>query len=521
MLKTLQQAMATDRDYPARTARVQWLGSVLDGSMYECLPYEFHEETEPSGAYIPLAERRPSVRYNLCRVIVNDSVSMLFSEGHFPTPHADDEETAHALAKVIADSKLNEVMVDAATRGSVGSVAILMRVLGNRAFFSALPTAYLSPAWRADAPDVLESVTEQYKVKGAALAAQGYDVVALYKAGVTVKQPPGRGVKVDVLADAMAADFWFRRVWDAGAENWYLPWPVLSDKPVEPVIDADRTVKHGLGFVPMVWVRNLPGGDDVDGACTFEAAISTQVEIEYQLSQAGRGLKYSSDPLLMIKEPPTGNGNLIKGANALVVSKDGDAKLLEISGSAAGAVVEYARALRAFALEAVGGNRADADKLSAAQSGRAMELMNQALIWLADRLRCSYGEGALLDLLYMVIKAGQKFKLTDKHGRPIPKMNPAAEVTLNWPRWYAPTAVDRQNDATTLKTLRDSNLISQETAIANVADDYDIEDVTEEVARIEGDQDKAMQRLADMTPDDTGEDGHGHMPVPKGDGEGE
>ncbi|WP_146255344.1 phage portal protein, partial [Azospirillum sp. TSA6c] len=309
--------------------------------------------------------------------------------------------------------------------------------------------------------------------------------------------------------------------WDSAAETWYVPWLVQAEKIAEPTVDTAKTVKHGLGFVPMVWVRNLPGGDGTDGACTFEPAIPTQIEIEYQLSQAGRGLKYSSDPLLMIKEPPTGNGELVKGANALVVSKDGDAKLLEISGSAAGAVVEYARALRAFALEAVGGNRADADKLSAAQSGRAMELMNQALIWLADRLRCSYGEGALLDLLYMVIKAGQKFKLTDKHGRPTPPMNPAAEVTLNWPRWYAPTATDRQNDATTLKTLRDSNLISQETAIANVADDYDIEDVAEEVERIEGDQDKAMQRLADMTPDDSGEDGRGHMPVPKGDGAGE
>lgn len=499
MLKTLQQAMATDRDYPARTARVQWLESVLNGSLYDGLSHEFHEEYEPDGAYVPLAKRRPSVRYNLCRIIANDSVSMLFSEGHFPTPKSDDEGTAEALGKVIADSKLNEVMTDAATRGAVGAVAILMRILNNRAFFCALPTAYLMPTWRKDAPDVLESVTEQYKVRGDVLAAQGYSIPD----------------------DDRNAMFWFRRVWDSAAETWYLPWLVQAERPPAPAVDEKNTVKHGLGFVPMVWVRNLPGGDGVDGACTFEAAIPTQIEIEYQLSQAGRGLKYSSDPMLMIKEPPAGTGEINKGANALIVSENGDAKLLEISGSAAGAVVEYARALRAFALEAVGGNRADADKLSAAQSGRAMELMNQALIWLADRLRCSYGEGALLDLLHMIVKAGQKFKLTDKHGRPIPPMNPAAEVTLNWPRWYAPTATDRQSDATTLKTLRDSGLISRETAIANVADDYDIEDVAKEVDQIEADHDKAMGRLADMMPADTEEDGHGHMPMPKGDGGGE
>ena len=71
--------------------------------------------------------------------------------------------------------------------------------------------------------------------------------------------------------------------------------------------------------------------DPSDGACTFRAAIETQIEIDYQLSQAGRGLKYSSDPTLLIKEPATTDSEIVKGAgNALVVSEKGDAKLLEI-----------------------------------------------------------------------------------------------------------------------------------------------------------------------------------------------
>jgi hypothetical protein len=492
MLKTLQSTMPQDRDYPARTARVQWLESVLNGSMYDGLAHEFHEERESGGQYIPLSQRRPSVRYNLSRIITSDSVSMLFDESHFPTPQCDDEATRDALCAIIKDARLGEVMIDAAMRGSVGSVAVLMRVLGNRVFYSPLSTAYLTPEWRADAPDVLLRVSEQYKVRGSVLADRGYAIIA----------------------EEMNATFWFRREWTDQEEIWYWPWLVTTDKPVIPQVDKDMTVKHGLGFVPMVWVRNLPGGDGVDGACTFEAAIPSQVEIEYQLSQAGRGLKYTSDPLLMIKEPPGGGGELIKGANALVVSKDGDAKLLEISGSAASAVIEYVRALRSFALESVGGNRADADKLSAAQSGRAMELMNQALIWLAGKLRSSYGEAALLDLLRMAVKAGQKFKLTDRDGELLPTMKPGAKVSLNWPRWYAPTATDRKADADTLTALTKGNLLSQETAIANIADDYDIEDTVDEMARIEGDADKAMKRLQDISGPGDGEDEHGHMPKP-------
>ena len=83
------------------------------------------------------------------------------------------------------------------------------------------------------------------------------------------------------------------------------------------------------------------------------------------------------------------------GGNALVVSEKGDARLLEIDGTASAAVIEYVRVLREMALEAVHGNRASPERLSAAQSGRAMEMMNQGLVWLADNLRVSYGDAVL------------------------------------------------------------------------------------------------------------------------------
>jgi len=221
--------------------------------------------------------------------------------------------------------------------------------------------------------------------------------------------------------------------------------------------------------LPVVWIRNLPGpsstGDPADGACTFRAAIETQIEIDYQLSQAGRGLKYSSDPTLLIKEPATTDSEIIKGAgNALVVSEKGDAKLLEIGGTASAAVIEYVRALRELALESVHGNRANADRLTAAQSGRALELMNQGLVWLADNLRISYGEGALLLLARMVLRASQVYRLRVM-GREIQAMDPVARLSLSWPRWYPTTADDRQKDAQTLSSLANAGHISRESAV--------------------------------------------------------
>jgi hypothetical protein len=466
MFETICDLVPRDADYPPRTRALDILQRVLNGTLYDVLPYQFHQERSSSGEYVPLRNRRPSVRYTLCRVVVEDSVALLFSEGHFPTIDCIDPDVTSFFSDVVKEARLNQVMIDAAIRGSIGSVAILLRLLRGRIFLDVLDTSYLTPQWDVEAPDVLVKVTEKYKVSGRLLATNDYDIAE-----------PDR-------------DYWFIRCWDSQSETWFIPSPVGD--PIDPPIDRSRSTRHDLGFVPLVWIRNLPGlsasGDSNDGACTFRSAIETQIEIDYQLSQAGRGLKYSSDPTLLIKEPATTDSEIIKGAgNALVVSEKGDAKLLEIGGTASAAVIEYVRVLREMALESIHGNRASADRLTAAQSGRALELLNQGLIWLADNLRISYGEGALLKLARMILRATQRYPLIVM-GTPVSDLDPTAQLSLKWPRWYASTSDDRQKDAQTLSTLAAAGQISRETAVKSIADTYDIEDVSVELARIAADR---------------------------------
>jgi hypothetical protein len=462
MFETICDTVPADTGMPARVGRLDILRRVLDGTLYDNLPYQFHEERTGAGEYVPLRMRRPSVRYGLCRIVVEDSVALLFSAAHFPTVECADSGLAHSLADIICETRLNEVMIDAAIRGSVGSVAILMRVLQGRIFFSVMESLYLTPVWSVVAPDTLSRVTERYKVTGADLVAQGYENV-----------DPG-GV------------YWFQRVWDDTSEIWYLPWAV-HDPAGQPVRDNARSVTHGLGFVPIVWIRNLPGGDGIDGACTFRAAIETNIEIDYQLSQAGRGLKYSSDPTLLIKEPATSDSEIVKGAgNALVVSEKGDAKLLEIGGTACEAVISYVRTLREFALESLHGNRASAERLTAAQSGRALELMNQGLIWLADNLRISYGQSGILPLMNMVVRASQVFPLSVM-GKTLPALDPTQRLNLRWPRWYPLSADDRLKEAQAVATLTNAGQLSRETAVKTIAASHSIADVEAELNAIDQD----------------------------------
>jgi hypothetical protein len=456
MFDMLSDLVPYDMDYPSRVQKLDVLNRVLDGTLYNVLPYHFHEERSSAGEYVPLRQRRPSVRYPLCRTVVEDSVSLLFSEGHFPTIHCNDPDVRNALASIIKETQLAQTMTDAAIRGSIGSVALLLRILQGRIFIDVLDTMYLTPTWDLQAPDRLAKVVEQYKVSGGVLAGNGYDI------------------------EDIDATYWFMRQWDAQGETWFLPKQTALGSP--DLIDEARSISHSLGCVPIVWIKNLPGrpttGDPSDGACTFAAAIHSQVEIDYQLSQVGRGLKYSSDPTLLLKDPALPDGEFVKGAgNALIVSEKGDARLLEIGGTASNAVIEYVRTLREFALESIHGNRASPERLMAAQSGRALELLNQGLISLADNLRTSYGESGLLELARLILRASQSYRITVL-GQELPVLDNGAFLSLIWPRWYPMTADDRQKDVQSVTSLTSSGLLTREVALHLIAETYDLHPMT-------------------------------------------
>jgi hypothetical protein len=116
-----------------------------------------------------------------------------------------------------------------------------------------------------------------------------------------------------------------------------------------------------------------------------------------------------------------------------------------------------------------------------------MELMNQGLLWLADNLRITYGEVALLSMARMIVQASTRYTLRTTKGD-VPPMDPTTALSLKWPRWYPMSASDRQLDATTLTTLMKSGLISRASAIKAIADAYDIDDVTTELAQCTAEQ---------------------------------
>ena len=109
---------------------------------------------------------------------------------------------------------------------------------------------------------------------------------------------------------------------------------------------------------------------------------------------------------------------------------------------------------------------------------KALELLNQGLIWLADNLRTSYGEAGLLQLARLIVRASQMYTIVVL-GEAIGPLDPSAPLSLKWPRWYPTTADDRQKDVQSLTSLVTAGCISRATAMKAIAACYDIEYVAD------------------------------------------
>jgi hypothetical protein len=492
MFNYIKSQIDWDKDLCDRAKMIDLYSRVYDGEIYDHLKYFFFQERDFSNNYIPINKRQPSVKTNFCKLVVDNSVSLLFGTDHFPNVVSKDESFRQSLEEVIKEYHLQELMILAATIGATGSVCIFVRVYEGVLNFEARNTKYLTPIFDKQYPSRLSNLTERYKVKGSVLLDAGYTAKQIQKP---------------------SQFYWFHRTWDDTSETYYLPY-LCNDVDAKPKIDKSRSTAHELGFVPILWIKNLPNpkNNSVDGACTFTTSvIDSNIEFDYQMSQLGRALKYSGDPLLVLKladdgavmeknARPDENGNqkvVRSAANALVLTPEDEAKLLEISGEGCRSVLEFTRSIREYILECLQGNRSNADKVNAAQSGKAMQAMNQALIWLADKLRISYGESGFVDLLNMIVEIsnlpGKGIKIGNDY---LQKLNKTEKITLRWPAWYPDTPSDKVQSATALKTLADGSFISTETGTKSIADDYQITDIPKEQTLIAADQEK----LAAMNP---------------------
>lgn len=447
--------------YPAGTSarfkRLDAYDRLLDGTFYSHLTHAFSHEFDGVN-HVRLENRRPAVIYNLARMIADQTSALAFGDGHAPHVRCWDEtgdenpfkKTEEAIEAIIDACDIFGIMSEAVFRGSIGSCAIKVRALPNGLpRLTVVRGKYARPLYDVSDPTTLRGLPEVYPTSGEDLLRYGYEHID------------------------EDATYWMRIELGKTHERWFLPlldsdYQQLGQKDrlgktITWELDHERTYPHGFDVVPAVWIRNI-SPDGIDGQATFAQIVDMCVEIDYTLSQIGRGIKYTMDPLLVVRKGElasslplgggmTTDGNFVKDpSNVMVLPAGAAAELLEINGKGFETSREYVRLLREYALEIVGGMKSDSENAKAAQSGRALELLHQALVWLVGRLRGSYGDLGFVPLLRILLRGVHSgtLEIPGVDGKAI---DLTAPIRLVWPSWWQPRGADLLAEAQAFETL--------------------------------------------------------------------
>jgi hypothetical protein len=444
-----------------RYKRLDAYDRLREGTLYDHIRTPFDCEEE-GGQYIRMRERRPSIIWQCPRLIVDQLSGLLWGDEQMPIvrtyygeePTDEDKAAEDGIQHLVEILNLDAVMDEITEKASSGSAAVVLRAVegiegdGNDPYIEIIPGKECKPTFDPKNPKKLVKIEQLYPTTGQALRDIGYDK--------------------DVIPDEeLDKDFWFRLEIDDKEEIRYFPMrsdryerlgQIEGGKKIEWEIDKENSIAHEWPALPVIWVKG-PKGNRIDGDCLYGSIIDILVEIDYSLSQIGRGYRYTADPMLAYKrgelrqgvipaafdnvEDRTQrdeNGQVIKSPNnVLDIEPGGDAKYLEISGDGLKSSGEFVKLLREWGLEICGGMKSDAETTSGVQSGRALEILYQALILVIKRWRVAVGNGAFLPLIRMLL-TGMEDGVITVNG--VDSLDPKTTMRLVWPQWMTPSGSD-------------------------------------------------------------------------------
>src|SRR5579883_486632 len=289
----------------------------IDGTFYNHLPYTFWDETTGQNEYVPIANRAPSCKFNIPKMLGKQIARKLFAGRHIPSiVHSDNKDIIQRAEALAEECNLDMLMMSAVKKGMVGSAALQFKVVAygdNKARMIAQiwESKFCRPKF--DEIGELEVLRVNYPVIGAYFLEEG-----------TKRDSSGDEI-------APASNYWFVRDFTKQTEITYLPVKESKWNPLnwtDPLLKPDESKiiePHNFDFVPAHWFV-LNDGDKYDGECVFASAMSNLIEMDYRLSQIGMGVGYNSAPQVVVK------GNLVSGVG------DGDE---DASGSVTRSVSKY------------------------------------------------------------------------------------------------------------------------------------------------------------------------------------
>lgn len=443
-VKGYAQALATvQANLSPRFRQLDTCDRFVDGTVYDGRPDFF------TGVTVPLAERKPCVKYPIAEIAIESYSDIIFGEKRFPVIKVSGVKSDE-LSATMKRSKLKTALVEALENAmGCGSAALIFGVRGERPFIDRVPAKWCEPE--------LDPAIDNRVLK----------LVISYPYIKVEKDDSGR---------YKAVAMWFRRVIDDETDTTYKP-QVAQRNGIEPknwTADPDRTFPHELGFCPVVWYPHLRGvkcEGSYDGHALHEHQLDEITQHDLAISQRQRAAFTAGDPQYyeigvekgynpseggrpqMI--PATPNGGAPQQGQARPMhayvqggrgktrkrgvtnvwqyeSKDVKVGILELSASAIEAIDNNAKDLRIKLCDAMAFVPIDPEHMPRTLSGKALEMLRARQLARADKIRPDVAESLIAPSIAMLCRVAGLKKDADHD-----------DVETEWPPYEKPDYQER------------------------------------------------------------------------------
>ena len=466
-----------------------------------------------------LFERRPSAPHRLVARVVDRFTSLLFSEDTHPVIRViGDEKTHHWVQSFIATSRLWAAMQNARSLGGgQGSTAVGLRVVEGQPRVEIFDLRWCKPVW-------LDK--EVLKLKA-------FDV--RYQIPATMKR--------DKYSQPETLFYWDRRLISAQADIRYKPvWcseapayqlddgtMVMGSTGEEPdwqkLIDEERSVRHDLGFCPVIWVQNIPNHESPYGYPDCNGLYEQAMSIDQLRASIDMAVIHNLDPTLIYKGPGSMPDTVRKGTgNGIDIPEGSELKYLEITGAGISIAMDQFEKARdnffeeAECVQTFGKNDAPPQTAFEVSAKLGPQQSKQAL------LREQYGQHVVRSLLQMAIKMEQQLntrgegmileprvvkpeKEGDEEKVETVELGPGGYIETGWPPITRPTPTEVGAATTAAAQALEGQVIDSEAVIKYLAPYYGVDDVhalknrmakAKQEAQLE--QDRQQEKLNQQTP---------------------
>ena len=463
--------------------------------------------------YVPLKLRRPSAPYRLARVIVNSFTSLLFGYGRWPTLRVHgDPKTEDFMRALARSAKLRTLMIRARNiGGSVGTTGL------SWCFYEGQPVVQVHSGKHL--------YVHEWKDRERLLPAH---VSECYLFPNDEYDPKKRAY--------VQKWYWFRRDWTPDADIAFKPveFEASHDPHWEP--DEEQSAEHNDGQTHFIWIQNLPEDDgaSIDGQPDYAELYENFDSLDLLKSVVVRGATLNLDPTLVLKLDPdiVARTGIKKGSdNSLVVGESGDAHYMELGGSSIQTGVDLFGKMREVALEVAQCVIPDPNQIGGAgTSSVALKVIYEPMLAKAELLREQYGEGMvrLLEQMTNVARTRSQTSVTitdEETGEEtevqqvvtLPKAveivtkedgteetvererepGDGGETELDWGEYFNPTGDDKQKASTTVGAAAGQKVMSQQTAVEEVAAMHG-RDPRVEWKRVQGEREQDLAKQAEM-----------------------